>query len=521
MIQEIKYPELIIAIVGAVGTDLDTVCTVIKQEIQNVGYTGYLLSLSTILTSYSSECEKIKGVKDSYNDEFDRLNSLMDAGDNFRRLKMQNGALAALAITGIWEIRKKVWEGEQKSKKLKEGVKPENIPLENVAYIIKSIKRPEEIQIFRKIYGKQLVVISVYASKEKRIQNLAKRLCKSNGDSSHEKYKEMAQKLVERDMNSSCPNGQNVEEAFPLADYFIEEMDQTRLSNEIARFVNIFFQHPFIEPTKHEFGMFIASAAAKRSLDLSRQVGASIASENGHVISVGCNDVPAYGGGCSWHPDGLDFRDYKIGRDYNVSHKIEILKEVFGKLKKEGWISEKLNDKNELELAKDSVKKDVGIINDCRINNLLEFGRIVHAEMDAITAAGRHGISTKDCILFCTTFPCHICSRHIIAAGIKKVFFIEPYPKSLTDEMYRDIVSLDGKHDGINKVEFLPFMGVSPKNFMRLFKRGKRKDVDGYSLDWTKMEKMPNTSVFLQEHAELEKYVVGLCIEKPAMQPTD
>lgn len=55
----------------------------------------------------------------------------------------------------------------------------------------------------------------------------------------------------------------------------------------------------------------------------------------------------------------------------------------------------------------------------------------MHAEMFAITDAARRGLSVRDATLYCTTFPCHMCARHIIASGIRKVVYIEPYPKSM------------------------------------------------------------------------------------------
>jgi deoxycytidylate deaminase len=42
--------------------------------------------------------------------------------------------------------------------------------------------------------------------------------------------------------------------------------------------------------------------------------------------------------------------------------------------------------------------------------DILEFGRVIHAEMSAISDAARLGRATKDATLFCTTFPCHICA---------------------------------------------------------------------------------------------------------------
>jgi deoxycytidylate deaminase len=46
-----------------------------------------------------------------------------------------------------------------------------------------------------------------------------------------------------------------------------------------------------------EYGLFLAKAAALRTLDLSRQVGAAIFSDKGEIIALGANEVPKAGGG--------------------------------------------------------------------------------------------------------------------------------------------------------------------------------------------------------------------------------
>ena len=37
-----------------------------------------------------------------------------------------------------------------------------------------------------------------------------------------------------------------------------------------------------------------------------------------------------------------------------------------------------------------------------------------------------------------TTCPCHNCTRHIIAAGLSSVTYIEPYPKSRAADPHED-----------------------------------------------------------------------------------
>jgi deoxycytidylate deaminase len=56
-----------------------------------------------------------------------------------------------------------------------------------------------------------------------------------------------------------------------------------------------------------------------------------------------------------------------------------------------------------------------------RAASVLEFGRVVHAEMSVITDSTRRGVGVKDATRYCTTFPCHKCARHIIAPGLAPV----------------------------------------------------------------------------------------------------
>ena len=64
-----------------------------------------------------------------------------------------------------------------------------------------------------------------------------------------------------------------------------------------------------------------------------------------------------------------------------------------------------------------------------------ELCRGLHAEQNVIIQAAYHGISIKDSILYCTNKPCVICSKMIINAGIRKVYFAEGYDDLLADKM--------------------------------------------------------------------------------------
>uniref|UniRef100_UPI001E5EABDB deaminase n=1 Tax=Chromobacterium sp. ASV23 TaxID=2795110 RepID=UPI001E5EABDB len=123
------------------------------------------------------------------------------------------------------------------------------------------------------------------------------------------------------------------------------------------------------------------------------------------------------------------------------------------------------------------------------IADLIEFSRAVHAEMDALISLSRSGGGvSQNGTLYTTTFPCHNCARHIIAAGIKKVYYIEPYEKSLALASHSDAIDVVDFEDPSApydpqktlKVQFIHFSGVAPRVFNELFSRdGGRKSQDG------------------------------------------
>lgn len=53
----------------------------------------------------------------------------------------------------------------------------------------------------------------------------------------------------------------------------------------------------------------------------------------------------------------------------------------------------------------------------------------IHAEQNAIAFAARNGIGTDNTEMICTLSPCLSCAKLIIAAGIKKLYYIEKYDR--------------------------------------------------------------------------------------------
>jgi deoxycytidylate deaminase len=192
--------------------------------------------------------------------------------------------------------------------------------------------------------------------------------------------------------------------------------------------------------------MFLARAAALRSLDLSRQVGAAIFSSNAEILALGSNEVPKAGGGTYWSDDNFDDRDYVRKVDSNFVRKREILLEILSIIDPKGDIEKMSKDKR---------------IQDSLLMDALEYGRVVHAEMGALSDAARLGHQVKDGVLYCTTFPCHLCAKHIVAAGIARVVFLEPYPKSLAPHLHSDSISIEAATEATIKSFHLSNLSIS------------------------------------------------------------
>lgn len=464
MSEKYASPELIIGLTSAVGTDITLITEVLREQLAQFHYETKILKLSKeilvpMLTSKDTETE------------FKRSMALMSAGNNVRKTSKNKGMMACAAANMINDMRY-----AQPNPK-------EPLPqIPSTAFVITSLKHPSEVERLREIYLNSFFLFAINEKEESRIKYLHN---KNIGDQD-------AKELVERDADEGDPFGQHTRDVFEMADFhltlnvkgpFSDKNEETTArkklaERQISRILDLLFGSPFITPTFDEYAMFIAYSSALRSADLSRQVGAVIANGNNDIISTGTNEVPRFGGGHYWpdpetYSEPANGRDWIRGYDANKKEHQRIIEEIV-----DGYTYDDASKKSEFR----------DLLTQSRIKYLTEYGRAVHAEMAAIVACARTGISLNGATLYCTTFPCHNCAKHIINAGIKRVIYIEPYPKSKTFELYDDSASMEPVN---NKVCFEEFVGIGPRRFFDLFSlklsNGKaiiRKNKDGTAVMW-------------------------------------
>jgi len=443
----LRKPELIIGLVGAVGTDLSSTKHAIRGTLSYYGYQSVHVRLSRLMQDIPHG-----GYLASIDDEAARIRCHMDAGDEIRRQAGRNDAVAGLAVGYMNEFRSE-HHGEQ--------------PAEGVAFILDSIKHPKEVETLRSVYRNRFILLSVQSPTNSRKEVLKRRMARSVGSPERvEDFAGEAGELMDRDeQDAKNEYGQHVRDAFTEGDIFVSTQPEEELAGGITRYFKLFFSNPFVTPTMEEYGMFVAHTAGLRTADLSRQVGAAISTNRGDIVSVGCNEVPRAFGGQYWLGDENDARDFVRGYDSNTKYRAGALRTAFDRLKEAGQLGADKEFPDFLDALKGT-----------RLAGLTEFGRPVHAEMASLLDAAKRGVPVEGLTMFATTFPCHNCARHIIAAGIREVIYREPYEKSLAAELHDDAIVVDPSERNETHVVFRRFVGVGPRQYMDLFTKLARKD---------------------------------------------
>lgn len=498
----VEKPELVIGLVGPIGVDLDAVVGFLQSSLKEVDYKTEVVHLTSVLRDL---LPNLAVDDESYSA---RYNSLIKNADHVRREVRNHAALACLAISEIRRLRQ---QRNQDSNKHISSEEARGIPLLGTAYIVRQFKREEEINLLRQVYGRKFVLVSVYSDTSERKAQLIKKI-KSFGTGTIEdsEAEKQAIDLITTDNNEVNDEfGQRVSDVFHLGDVFVRGEANTDSKDTVERFIRALFGHNGYSPTKDEYGMYTATGASLRSLDLSRQVGAAIFTNRGEVVTLGCNEVPKAFGGTYWADDlGEKHRDFEEGQDGNHTRKVRVVHDLISRMNELGFLSAELMSLNSpgKQLRRLMSEKK---ITDSRVMDIIEFGRIIHAEMSAITDAARLGRSLFGTVLYCTTFPCHMCAKHIVSSGIRRVVFLEPYPKSHAKDLHGDSISYSPSEKE-KKVIFEPFIGISPRRYRDIFEKKKRKNSAGHAVNWYEGAPIPRIEDRSSSYLENEDPAISL-----------
>lgn len=483
-VKKLFTDELIIGLCAPAGSPVHKVADELRRLLEErYGYSCEVIRLSRLIEDHSGAAKT--------GSRSERIHDLIDKGNELRR-KYGASVLADLAISRIAADRES----------LKQANSSEHYTKRRACYIIDSIKNSQELEILRHVYREMFYFISVFAPVHVRQKQL-----ESEGMNLEQVYA-----VIDRDSGEELGHGQTVRDTFHQADFFVRAgaTGDADISARLVRFVDLILRAKLLTPTPAETAMYQAASAAGNSACLSRQVGAAITDSNGKMLSIGWNDVPRYGGGLyRFDPErdptsAHDHRcvNWKGGKCFNDEEKDLLTKKVIDELINSGL------------LQSDQRAQAVNAIRSSPIRALIEFSRAIHAEMHAVLSAVEHGAAgLKGGKLYCTTYPCHACARHLVAAGISEIYYIEPYRKSQALKLHEDAVTED---EGMtSKLRILPFDGVAPSRYLDLFSLsgGKRKEA-GQALKVDARRAHPVAKTTLESIPTLEGLVVESLVRR-------
>jgi deoxycytidylate deaminase len=534
-IEKERSPDLVFAVTGYLGAGMEMVAGDLAVLLKKPhSFEVSVVKVSRLLTDEAKRQRKDL----TPTPPLGRTRALQVFGDELRE-EYGMAVVAGLVIREIDRLRKTPIDGKR-------------------AFVIDCCKHPEEVDALRLVYGRGFYLVSSICDLETR-KSILRGKFSGESDTSIEE-------LMEIDAAEDEDWGQQVRKTIPLADYFVNANPLKgagpNREEQLRRLLDLVVGTEVCRPSKDERGMYAAWGAAMRSACLSRQVGSSILNVQGIVIATGTNDVPAPGGGLYSDDSEVDARCFlPIERDpgrstaerqrkniqlrvlgqeaetelteirpfcRNDFTKDVIWQKVSEKLNETIWpkVSDTLreslrqlsNDPAVLDLVLEHAAKSPlfsqktvkSILKTTPIKDLVEFSRALHAEADALLSLARSGgPSCQDASLYVNVFPCHVCTRQIIAAGIKEVIYIEPYPKSMAlilhDDAIRDPEQKDGADRGTptakNKLVFRLFSGVAPRRYVDLFEKHPDLKREG---ELRKERKRPFDPLFRKSHVQFE-----------------
>ncbi|MBK1977311.1 hypothetical protein JE034_00445 [Achromobacter xylosoxidans] len=479
-LKDLVANEYVFAVVGPAGSGTSWVAEALRKLLSSAGIQAEILKASSVIESWA----KASGHSVDSSTKLMRARALQDLGD---RCRLETGDKAAVAIRLMRDMRQR--RNDHTQSRLAGG----DTVAERRAYIIDSLKQPAETALLRQVYQDAFCQIGVVCNEEVRKQRLSSSKCSDSTKAEIEEF-------MRRDEDADDPHGQKVTDTFHLSDFFVDntparliregnadvENPAWDVADQLGRLIDILTHSKVVRPLPNETGMFHAYGSGMRSACLSRQVGAALVDAAGNVVATGTNEVPRAGGGVY----GGGFRmDVLNGHEYD--HRCSVMGKFCRNTVEQQTIIQHIIDAfPELKAQDDGVTLQ-SRLRKTEVGRLLEFSRAVHAEMDALLSAGRQGTSTIGTRMFVTTFPCHYCARHIVAAGVDEVQFIEPYQKSKALTLHGDAIVSDGANwlppsEVVNAaagngeghpppyVLFRPFTGVAPRLYKRAFLKDRK-----------------------------------------------
>lgn len=192
------------------------------------------------------------------------------------------------------------------------------------------------------------------------------------------------------------------------------------LTTQLLRYISLIVHPGLITPSHIERCMQLAYNTKFSSGCLSRQVGAVVTREDFSIQSIGWNDVPKGQISCLLR----DSQSYCQNKDIETYSQFEIEDKAFSKSIE--LINEKTKDKLYGRCMPYCFKD---VYNSLTGQKNQVHTRALHAEENAFLQISKYGgTQVENGNLFTTASPCELCAKKAYQLGIKKIYYINPYP---------------------------------------------------------------------------------------------
>ena len=322
-----------------------------------------------------------------------------------------------------------------------------------VFVVIDAIRNPFEALFFRERYS-AFYMISINVDNKDRINRL-KAKYNLNDTEVKEIDKEWNKKLQDEEIFFA----QDIQKCVQLSDIHINNPhvsmdDLSTMKRQLIWYVSLVMQPGLVTPTSEERCMQIAYSAKLNSGCISRQVGAAITDENFSVKAVGWNNSAEGQPPCLLRNayDLLNNEDQDAYSNYEKNSKEfrDKIKDIYSQHEHK----DEFKGKNISFCFKDIKNSIDGEKNQVHTRSL-------HAEENAFLQIVKYGgAGIKGGYLFTTASPCELCSKKAYQLGIKKIFYIDPYPGIAESHILQS---------GANQPELILFHGAIGRAYNQLF----------------------------------------------------
>lgn len=182
---DLLEPELIFGLVGPLGSNVDATQDALSSELMKVGYTPFLIHVTEDVRKMIPALADI--LVKTYEDKINLMNRVVQSSG-------KEDFLARIAIAGI--VSRRIALNTSRGHTSRQA---QDFQHPKTAYIIRQLKRKQEVSTLQKVYGKKFIQVSIAVGEDEQRQSVLSIIGRERPELSQIQRGEEARKLIARD----------------------------------------------------------------------------------------------------------------------------------------------------------------------------------------------------------------------------------------------------------------------------------------------------------------------------------